>query len=165
MKTERMKQNQMVVSVIIFLLLLGATFLGIFLTSSSRHFMPYYLTRVLLVSMVLFYFGILLSKAATYFWGEPKKISAVFSRTVKIICISLVLLNIVIVLPYLLWCIKILFHVFSGSSNIEMIFPNIIGYNGILNAFLTVMYKTPYIYILVGFCIGAFTIRERSTSH
>lgn len=108
---------------------------------------------------MLFYFGYFLSKVALHFWGNPKKTLVIFSRTVKILFVCLLIFNIIAVLPYVIWYIKILFHLFSGTVNIEMSFPYVPGYNEIVSIFLSLMYKIPYIYILPGFCIGAFAIR------
>lgn len=161
---EKKVRKQVIVSLVAFLLLLILSI--VFFSRTASHkinypFMPYYLTRILLLPIMLFCFGFFLSKVVICFWGRPRNISTIFSGTVKSISICIVSFNIIVTLPYIIWCIKVLLYVLSGTASIEMSFPYVVGYSEIVNIFLTMMYEASYIYVLPGFCIGAFTIRQQ----
>lgn len=163
---EKDIRKQMVVSLVVFLFLLMLTLLGLGLTSTNtfRFHLENYLIRVFLIPVVLFFFGCCLAKMNLYFWGRPKRISAVFSHWVKILFICLLSVNIVIVIPHVIWYLQGLLQKWSGVVEISMIFPYVPGYSETVGFFMSVMLKFPCVYILPGFCIGAFSLIKRYAS-
>lgn len=122
--------------------------------------MPNILTRLVLVPFWSVLLGAVLLQVIDCIFGitKPTKIALKAGRIV----ISCVLgINLVIVLPYILWCLAVLWQIIFGNGSVTAFFPSIPVYENIAIATLTMMYRYPYVYALVGMALWFFYPSKR----
>lgn len=117
--------------------------------------MPNVVIRLVLVPFCNVLLGAVLLQVIDCFLGivRPKKAAQKVGRIVTLCALGV---NLVVVLPYICWCLYILCQIVIGSGNVSAYFPSIPVYEGVAMAFLTLMYKAPYVYAFVGIALWLF---------
>ena len=153
----------LIVSLVVFLIfLIPSVFCyGVSSSQKTEWSLPYFLSRQFLYPVMFLTLGLFLSKAIHHFWGASTKIPASVSRCVKIAILVLLGANVVLVVPYFFWYMTGLAQAISGDG-VSLIFPYLRIYSEAAQFFLTVMYRVPVLYTVVGFCLGAFPLSKRS---
>lgn len=113
------------------------------------------LVRLIFIPLSMAALGSALLQTIDFFLGiqEP---SHLCKKVGKIVTISILVINLIITLPYIIFCIAILFQSLSGADSIAMFFPSIPVYEEVAFFFLSIMYKFPFVYILAGMALWIF---------
>lgn len=125
------------------------------LKQSKFLFMPNIIVRLIFVPVCYTLLGASILQIIDYFLGitKPQKKAKKIGGTV-IICV--LVFNIIIVMPYVIWCFFVLFLNMTSADSISMIFPPIPIYEEIALFFLKLMYSSPFVYISVGMTLWLF---------
>lgn len=117
--------------------------------------MPNVVIRLVLVPFCNVLLGVVLLQIIDCFLGivRPKKAAQKAGRIVTLCALGV---NLIVVLPYICWCLYILCQIVIGSGNVSAYFPNIPVYEDVAMAFLSLMYKAPYVYAFVGIALWLF---------
>lgn len=123
--------------------------------------MPNILTRLILVPLDMIILGAVILQIIDYFAdiGKPKNS---FLKIGRISTICVVGSNLIIVLPYIVWCFSILFQIIFHFDYISMSFPTIPLYEEVARFFLKLMYSFPFVYVLVGMALWLFYPPKRN---
>lgn len=118
--------------------------------------MPYMLVRILLVPSFMFVLGLTLLQTIEYVF-RIKRIDKPFIKWGRIIVCSILIINFVVVLPYIIGMFVGVFKRFIlNYSSVSMVFPHVPVYEEIAYFFLNVMYNMPFVYVFAGFCVWLF---------
>lgn len=122
--------------------------------------MPNVLVRLILVPLCSILLGAVLLQVIDCFLGiaKPKKAAKKLGR---IITICILGINLILVLPYIIWCLAIIWQMIFGDGNVSAYFPSILIYEEVAMFFLRLMYTTPYVYSLVGMAVWLFYPSKR----
>lgn len=117
--------------------------------------MPNVVIRLVLVPFCNVLLGAVLLQIIDCFLGivTPKKTAQKAGRIVTLCALGV---NLIVVLPYICWCLYILCQIVFGNGNVSACFPSIPVYEDIAMAFLTLMYKAPYVYAPAGIALWLF---------
>lgn len=116
---------------------------------------PHILVRLIFIPLSMAAFGSALLQITDFFLGIRKP-SPLCKKAGKIVTLSILAVNLLITLPYIIFCIVICFQSLSGADSIAMFFPSIPVYEEVAFFFLSIMYKFPFIYILAGMALWVF---------
>lgn len=117
--------------------------------------MPNIVIRLILVPFCYVLLGVVLLQIIDCFLGivRPKK---AVQKAGRIVTLCVLGVNLIVVLPYICWCLYILCQIIIGSGNVSAYFPSIPMYEEVAMAFLALMYKAPYVYAFVGIALWLF---------
>lgn len=117
--------------------------------------MPNILVRLILVPFCCTLTGAVILQCIDCLLGitKPKKTAKKVGRIFTICTIGI---NLIIVLPYIICCLAIVSQMILGDGSVSAYLPTIPIYQDIALFFLTLMYKTPYVYSLVGMALWLF---------
>lgn len=121
---------------------------------------PNIIVRFLFVPLTMALLGALLIQVIDYFLNIGKKENT-FLKVGRITTVSLLIGNLLVVLPYVIWCCCILLQVAGGEGAIAMTFPRIPVYEPVAYFFLILMYKYPYLYSFAGMALWLFHPNKR----
>lgn len=121
--------------------------------------MPSVFIRLVLIPLNMTFLGTTALQIIDYFFGirNPKD---KIQKTGKIITASVLTTNSLFTLPYIIWCLYITIQSML-RNDIASIFPSIPVYKDIAFFFLSIMYNSPSVYILVGMAIGIFYYKKK----
>lgn len=121
--------------------------------------MPNHLIRLILVPITMALFGATVLQVIDCFvgLGQPKKRLRKIGR-ISTACV--VGVNLIFVLPYLVWCFLCLIQHYLSSGSVSMFFPRIPIYQEIAFFFLALTLKCPFVYIFVGMALWLFWFRK-----
>ena len=126
------------------------------LKTYKYEFMPDMLVRILLVPSFMFVLGLTLLQTIEYVF-RIKRMDKPFIKWRRIIVCSILIINFVVVLPYIIGMIVAIIQKYIlNYSSISMTIPHVPVYEEIAYFFLNVMYNMPFVYIFGGFCLWLF---------
>ncbi len=143
-----------------FVLTVGLSIYTAIIKLNSFIVIPNMMVRLLLVPLTLALFGATLIQIIDYFLNIGKQENK-FMKAGRITTVSILIGNVLVVLPYMIWCFCILFQVVSSDGSVAMTFPQIPIYEQVAYFFLTLMYKYPYVYSFAGMALWLFYPNKR----
>lgn len=133
------------------------------LKHNTLNAIPNILVRLILLPVCSVLLGGLLLQMIDCFFGINKpKNTAQKIGWITTVCVLGV--NLIIVLPYLIWCVTIFIQMLSGHDSISAVFPNIPVYKSVAFFFIELMYSAPYVYVLAGAALWLFRPRKKERS-
>ena len=122
--------------------------------------MPNIVIRLILVPFCYVLLGSVLLQILDCVLGiiKPKNAAQKVGRIITLCSLGV---NLIVVLPYICWCMYILCQIIIGRGNISAYFPSIPVYEDVAMAFLALMYKAPYVYAFVGIALWLFYPPQR----
>jgi|GEM_PF-691369 len=126
-----------------------------YLKISKQIPMPNILVRLVFIPACMILLGYTFMQAIHYFIGVGT-IKSNIQKVGRVFTLCLLCSNYVITLPYILWCLVILFQIVLDYNSISMIFPRIPVYQEVAYFILKLMYSFPFVYILFGIALWLF---------
>lgn len=128
----------------------------------KMNIMPNVLIRLILVPFCSILAGAVILQIIDYLLGitKPKRIP---KKVGQITTICILGINLVVVLPYIIWCLSVVVQRILMDGNVTAYFPNIPIYQDVAMFFLTLMYKVPFVYSIFGMALWLFYPQKRDS--
>jgi len=153
------KRNPMIITAAAFVALSIITHILLEFTKNTARtnyiVFPYLAVCLFLVPFCSVLLGIIILQIIDRFFGigRPKKS---VQKIGWIITLSVLGANLVMVLPYIIWCLSDFFQKVTGNESESAYFPSIPGHGTITSVLLMLISKAPYIYTFAGMALWIF---------